>query len=128
MMQIHSILSIFSLLVVLLWENVYGLGLRPSLHSRSIYTKGKTIVSPLYLSEKNAFQDILNIKLIKIIKQIAPIFGYYAVMLAPIYGIGLVPFLGSMTDFSSLRNRGSPGMTVHCITINLNHAYLYLSV
>ena len=119
-------LSIFSL-VVLLWENLYGLALKPSLHSRSIYTKGKTIVSPLNLSEKNAFQDILNIKF-KIIKQIAPIFGYYAVMLAPIYGIGLVPFLGSMTDFSSLRNRGSPGMTVHCITINLNHAYLYLSV
>jgi uncharacterized protein (DUF1499 family) len=33
-------------------------------------------------------------------------FGYYAVMLAPIYGIGL-PFFGSITDFSTLTNRVS---------------------
>ena len=65
--------------------------------------------SRLHLSEKNAIQDILNIKL-KIIKQVAPIFGYYAIMLAPIYGIGLLPFLGSMTEFSSLKNRGLPGI------------------
>lgn len=112
-MQRHRVISILSLLVAVLWEaSVYGLGLRFSPHSCStLGRKCKPIASPLHLSEKNAIQDILNIKL-KIIKQIAPIFGYYAVMLAPIYGIGLVPFLGSMTDFSSLRNRGSPGMTV----------------
>lgn len=40
----------------------------------------------------------------KTFKKFSPILGYYAVMLAPIYGIGL-PFFGSMTDFNTVRNR-----------------------
>lgn len=52
----------------------------------------------------------------KIIKKAAPILGFYAVMLAPIYGIGLgagiLPGLGlgSITDFSKLRNRNIEGV------------------
>ena len=34
-------------------------------------------------------------------------------MLAPIYGIGLFGPLGSMTDFSTLKNRGLPGMVAN---------------
>jgi hypothetical protein len=34
--------------------------------------------------------------------------GFYALMLAPIYGIGLPGPFGSMTDFSTLQNRGPP--------------------
>ena len=37
-------------------------------------------------------------------KSLRPILGYYAVMLAPIYGVGLAPFLGEMTDFQTLTN------------------------
>ena len=46
-----------------------------------------------------------------ILKQGAPVLGFYAVMLAPIYGVGflsgIVPGLGfgTITDFSQLRNR-----------------------
>ena len=96
---------------VLLKICISGLGLRSNLYSISNHKDCSGIISAsrLHLSEKNAIQDILNIKL-KIIKQVAPIFGYYAIMLAPIYGIGLLPFLGSMTEFSSLRNRGLPGI------------------
>jgi uncharacterized protein (DUF1499 family) len=52
--------------------------------------------------------DILSVKTTVLSKFGGPI-GFYALMLAPIYGIGL-PFLGSMTDFSTLQNRGSPGV------------------
>mmetsp|Transcript_4119 Transcript_4119/g.4208 ORF Transcript_4119/g.4208 Transcript_4119/m.4208 type:complete len:220 (+) Transcript_4119:78-737(+) len=47
-----------------------------------------------------------GIPILKTVKKFAPILGYYAVMLAPIYGIGL-PFFGSMTDFSTVKNRVS---------------------
>ena len=43
-------------------------------------------------------------------KVLGPVIGFYSVMLAPIYGIGLFGPLGSMTDFSTLKNRGLPGM------------------
>lgn len=41
---------------------------------------------------------------VKILNKLPPLLGYYGVMLAPIYGIGL-PFFGSMTDFNTVRNR-----------------------
>jgi uncharacterized protein (DUF1499 family) len=49
------------------------------------------------------FKDIITMKA-GILKKFAPLLGFYAVMLAPIYGIGF-PGLGSMTDFSTLKNR-----------------------
>ena len=52
--------------------------------------------------------DILSVKSTVLSKFGGPI-GFYALMLAPIYGIGL-PFFGSMTDFTTLQNRGSPGV------------------
>ena len=36
--------------------------------------------------------------------------GFYSVMLAPIYGIGLPFFFGSMTNFETLQNRAHPGV------------------
>jgi uncharacterized protein (DUF1499 family) len=42
----------------------------------------------------------------KFLDRFKGIIGFYGVMLAPIYGIGL-PFLGSMTDFETLTNRVS---------------------
>lgn len=41
----------------------------------------------------------------RIFNALRPLIGYYAVMLAPIYGTGLAPFLGDMTDFVTLTNR-----------------------
>eukprot|EP00600_Ochromonadales_sp_CCMP1393_P008460 CAMPEP_0174954024 /NCGR_PEP_ID=MMETSP0004_2-20121128/194_1 /TAXON_ID=420556 /ORGANISM="Ochromonas sp., Strain CCMP1393" /LENGTH=180 /DNA_ID=CAMNT_0016201791 /DNA_START=257 /DNA_END=799 /DNA_ORIENTATION=+ len=43
--------------------------------------------------------------LIKKLGVLPGIAAYFAVMLAPIYGVGIGPF-GSMTDFSNLKNRG----------------------
>lgn len=68
---------------------------------------GLTNSFPFQMNAKSNFDDILAIKF-KLLKQIAPVIGYYAIMLAPIYGIGIAPFLGSMTDFSILKNRGLP--------------------
>jgi uncharacterized protein (DUF1499 family) len=52
-------------------------------------------------------EDIVSIKggVFQKLKPLAPVAGYFAVMLAPIYGIGLPLFLGKMTDFSTLKNR-----------------------
>lgn len=46
----------------------------------------------------------------KLWRTVSPLLGFYAVMLAPIYGIGLGPGLGSITDFQSLRNRNPEGV------------------
>lgn len=46
---------------------------------------------------------------LKLISQFKPLIGFYALMLAPLYGIGLPLWFGSMTDFSTLQNRGLPG-------------------
>ena len=43
----------------------------------------------------------------KILKPLLPILGFYAVMLAPIYGKGYLSPLGSMTDFNTVQNRGT---------------------
>lgn len=53
-------------------------------------------------------EDILSVKT-KVFDKFAGPIGFYALMLAPVYGIGL-PFFGSMTDFSTLQNRGPPGV------------------
>eukprot|EP01041_Mallomonas_annulata_P012376 gene12376-26032_t len=60
-----------------------------------------------HISASNSGNDIT--KKLSFLKKFAPIIGFYAVMLAPIYGIGLPGFFGSMTDFTTVRNRGSPG-------------------
>lgn len=52
--------------------------------------------------------DILSVKS-KVLSKFGGPIGFYALMLAPIYGIGL-PFFGSMTDFSTLQNRAAPGV------------------
>lgn len=49
--------------------------------------------------------DIVKIKG-RVLRTFVPFLGFYALMLAPIYGIGIGPF-GSITDFSTLRNRGA---------------------
>ena len=46
----------------------------------------------------------------KLWRTISPILGFYAVMLAPIYGIGLGPGLGSITDFQTVKNRNPEGV------------------
>lgn len=46
----------------------------------------------------------------KIWRTVSPLLGFYAVMLAPIYGIGLGPGLGSITDFETLKNRNPEGV------------------
>jgi hypothetical protein len=51
--------------------------------------------------------DLKNAVLKRIGAFKAPL-GFYALMLAPIYGIGLPGPFGSMTDFSTLQNRGPP--------------------
>ena len=65
------------------------------------------------LSERSAINSsrgpfYLKFKVIG--KLLAPIVGFYGVMLAPLYGIGLPLWFGSMTDFSKLKNRGLPSM------------------
>jgi uncharacterized protein (DUF1499 family) len=52
--------------------------------------------------------DLVSVKS-KVLSKFGGPIGFYALMLAPIYGIGL-PFFGSMTDFETLQNRGSPGV------------------
>lgn len=52
---------------------------------------------------RGAAYEIVASKL-KILKKVAPALGYYAVMLAPIYGVGIGPF-GEMTDFQTVTNR-----------------------
>ena len=52
---------------------------------------------------QGAAQDIVTSKL-KLFKNVAPVLGYYAVMMAPIYGVGIGP-LGKMTDFNTVTNR-----------------------
>ena len=42
---------------------------------------------------------------LNIFKALRPIIAFYVVMLAPIYGIGLPLWFGSITDFSTLKNR-----------------------
>lgn len=55
-------------------------------------------------------QGILDLK-VKLLKKVGgPIIGFYAVMLAPLYGIGLPGPFGTMTDFTTLKNKGIPGM------------------
>ena len=54
-------------------------------------------------SSNNAVQNLISKKL-DLAKPIAPLLGWFALALAPIYGVGLGPF-GSMTDFSTLTNR-----------------------
>jgi len=56
-------------------------------------------------------EDIVDVKknVFSKIKPFAPLIGFYITMLSPIYGIGY-PFLGSMTDFTKLRNRNPPGV------------------
>ena len=74
-------------------------------------------VTPLMAEEggKGMMGGILDIKatLLSRIKPVLPILGFYAVMNAPIYGIGALGstgsnLLGSMTDFSTVVNRGGP--------------------
>ena len=48
-------------------------------------------------------QNVIQKKL-DLVKPIAPLLGWFALALAPIYGIGFGPF-GSMTDFDTLTNR-----------------------
>ena len=55
---------------------------------------------------KDDLKDFASIKS-KLIKNFLPLIGFYALMLAPIYGIGLPGFLGSMTDFQTVQNRGT---------------------
>ena len=66
---------------------------------------------------KGMVQGIFDVKktLFGKIKPILPIFMFYVVMNSPIYGIGALgstgsKFLGAMTDFSTVENRG--GVTV----------------
>ena len=51
----------------------------------------------------------LTNKILNTLSGFKPLIGFYALMLAPIYGIGLPLWFGSMTDFSVLQNRGLPG-------------------
>ncbi len=46
--------------------------------------------------------------LTSVVNNLKPFAAFYAIMLAPVYGIG-IPGLGSMTDFTTLKNRGAPG-------------------
>jgi uncharacterized protein (DUF1499 family) len=78
--------------------------------SNSLLTKYK-LHNNIYqsLSMKSKSND--DTKLFSSIRKVlGPVIGFYSVMLAPIYGIGLFGPLGSMTDFSTLKNRGLPGM------------------
>ena len=42
---------------------------------------------------------------LNIFMALRPVIAFYVVMLAPIYGIGLPLWFGSITDFSTLKNR-----------------------
>jgi uncharacterized protein (DUF1499 family) len=72
-----------------------------------IYRQNSNPTTSSALEMKNSpVQDKL-----KLLKSLRPIIGFYALMLAPIYGTGSpIGFFGSMTDFSTLKNRGIPGM------------------
>lgn len=60
-----------------------------------------------HLCEKRSSGDNSEGKsVLKVLNDYKGLIGFYAVMLAPIYGIGL-PFLGSMTDFETVKNRVS---------------------
>ena len=96
-------------LLIFLMTRAVGFQGRPRLvsHSRAM---------PLRVNgDKDIIGGIVDIKktLFTRIKSILPILGFYAVMNAPIYGIGALGsegsnLLGAMTDFSTLVNRGGP--------------------
>jgi uncharacterized protein (DUF1499 family) len=62
----------------------------------------------------DAFKDAGFIigKKLGVLKKFAPLLGFYAVMYAPVYGTNFVPgtFLGSITDFATVRNRVPEGV------------------
>lgn len=55
-----------------------------------------------------SFTDDITFVKTKVLSKIGLPLAFYALMLSPIYGIGLPSFLGSMTDFTTLTNRGPP--------------------
>lgn len=82
--------------------------------SRSRLVSHCFCTAPLHAQEdKGMVGGILDIKktVLARIKPVLPILGFYAVMNAPIYGIGALGsegsnLLGAMTDFSAVVNRG----------------------
>lgn len=74
-------------------------------------SRSSKIISQKHSSQTlqmNFLSDLVAVKS-KVLSKVGAPLGFYALMLAPIYGIGL-PFFGSMTDFSTLQNRGGPGV------------------
>lgn len=65
------------------------------------------------------FNVSVNASLLSKMKPFLPVLGFYTIMNLPIYGVGLLSApdvaggLGSMTDFSIVRNRLPPGMTAN---------------
>jgi uncharacterized protein (DUF1499 family) len=88
------------------------IGVSSSLYNPAI-KPSKQFFSTALLQSSNTQNSELSTnisdKIIKIISVFKPLIGFYALMLAPLYGIGLPLWFGSMTDFSTLQNRGLPG-------------------
>lgn len=61
----------------------------------------KSRSKPLF-SLQDDLKDFAAIK-----SKILPVIGFYTIMLAPIYGIGLPGPFGSMTNFETIQNRGT---------------------
>lgn len=75
---------------------------------RSISTFSPSYNAKSHHLSMGLLEDILSVKT-KVLDKFGGPIGFYALMLAPVYGIGL-PFFGSMTDFSTLQNRAAPGV------------------
>ena len=68
--------------------------------------------APTLVSISGSFLDdavATKSAVLKKVKAFLPLLGFYAVMLAPIYGNGIFPG-STMTDFSALRNRNIKGV------------------
>jgi hypothetical protein len=80
--------------------------------------KNVLLLVVLILLQSNNMIHSLNL-LSKYKSILLPIAGFYTAMNLPIYGVGLLSSsdvaggLGSMTDFSIVRNRLPPGMTAN---------------
>ena len=113
MIDITNFVTVAGLVLVCLTQGVVAFTPQISTVSHRVAPR----VTPLMAEEggKGMIGGILDIKatLLDRIKPILPILGFYAVMNAPIYGIGALGstgsnLLGSMTDFSTVVNRGGP--------------------
>ena len=68
-------------------------------------------ISMAVIDQRARNSKSIHMNLVNQLKPFFPIVGFYSVMLAPIYGNGII---GSPTNFDTISPRGSPNEAIYC--------------